>query len=502
MSEVKQEQVLNILKSITHPNKGDNIVALGMVQGLVIKDGEVGFALNINPAEADLMEQVRKSCDAKLLEIDGIDRVVSVLTAEMDRTNPPPLAKPPAASPMQGAKKIAGVRHVVAVASGKGGVGKSTTAVNLACALTSDIDRKFMSEVKQEQVLNILKSITHPNKGDNIVALGMVQGLVIKDGEVGFALNINPAEADLMEQVRKSCDAKLLEIDGIDRVVSVLTAEMDRTNPPPLAKPPAASPMQGAKKIAGVRHVVAVASGKGGVGKSTTAVNLACALQSLGLRAGIFDVDIYGPSIPLLLGVTERPTQSEDKKIVPILKYDLVSMSLGYLMAQDTATIWRGPMVMGAVKQMTNDTKWDINGEIDVLILDLPPGTGDVQLTLAQTIKMDGAVVVSTPQDIALIDARKGLDMFAKTNTKVLGIIENMSYFSCPSCGERSDIFGHGGARETAEKMGVDFLGEIPLHMDIRETADNGTPIVLLKPDSPHSQIYIEIARKIQAKLK
>jgi len=360
-----------------------------------------------------------------------------------------------------------------------------------------------MPQIKREQILDILKTIHHPGKKGDIVSLGILQGLVINERDVGFALNIDPAEADMMEQIRKSCDAKLMDIPSIDKVTSVLTAERspDKEMPtmPPAQK--ASGPLQNARKIPGVKHVIAVASGKGGVGKSTTAVNLALALQSLGLKTGIFDVDIYGPSIPTLLGVTDKPTQNEDKKIIPIIKYGLVSMSLGYLMQQDTATIWRGPMVMGAVKQMTDDTKWDVDGELDVLVLDLPPGTGDVQLTLAQTIDVDGAIVVSTPQDIALIDTRKGLDMFEKTNTDVFGIIENMSYFHCPSCGHRSDIFGHGGARETSEKLGIDFLGEIPLHMDIRSTSDNGTPIVIDQPTGPHAAIYIDIAKKIAAKL-
>ncbi|NOZ65018.1 MAG: iron-sulfur cluster carrier protein ApbC [Alphaproteobacteria bacterium] len=360
-----------------------------------------------------------------------------------------------------------------------------------------------MSEVKREQVINILKSITHPGKGRDIVTLGMVQGLVIKDNEVGFALNIDPAEAEMMEQIRQKCDAKLLDLTAASKITSVLTAQRDPAKEIPAMQAPekGSGPLKNTSKIPGVKHVIAVASGKGGVGKSTTAVNLALALQAIGLKAGIFDVDIYGPSIPTLLGVDEKPHQSEDKKIIPIISHGLVSMSLGYLMKQDTATIWRGPMVMGAVKQMTNDTKWDVAGELDVLVLDLPPGTGDVQLTLAQTIDMDGAIVVSTPQDIALIDARKGLDMFQKTDTEVFGIVENMSYFLCPSCGERSDIFGHGGAREIAAKLEIDFLGEIPLHMDIRETSDSGTPIVVHNPDSPHTAIYLDIARKIQAKL-
>ncbi len=360
-----------------------------------------------------------------------------------------------------------------------------------------------MSEIKREQLLNILKTIHHPHNNTDIITLGMVQGLAVKNDEVGFALSINPAEAEMMEQVRKECDVKLLEIPGVNKVISVLTAERDPAKEIPAMLSPArgAGPMKDARKIPGVKHVIAVASGKGGVGKSTTAVNLALALQKSGLKVGIFDVDIYGPSIPTLLGVTEKPGQSEDRKIIPIIKYGLVSMSLGYLMKQDTATIWRGPMVMGAVKQMTSDTRWDIDGELDVLVLDLPPGTGDVQLTLAQTIDIDGAIVISTPQDIALIDARKGLDMFRKTDTEVFGIVENMSYFICPSCGDRADIFGHGGARETATELGVDFLGEIPLHMDIRETSDNGHPLVASQPNNPHSTIYLDIARKIQAKL-
>ncbi|MCK5423964.1 MAG: iron-sulfur cluster carrier protein ApbC [Emcibacter sp.] len=360
-----------------------------------------------------------------------------------------------------------------------------------------------MLQIKPEQLLNILKSISHPGKGEDIVSLGMVQGLVVKDGEVGFALNINPKEAEMMEQVRKTCDAKLMEFPGIAKVVSVLTAERQPEKDIPQMQSPTkgAGPLKHTAKIPGVKHVIAVASGKGGVGKSTTAVNLALALQSIGLKAGIFDVDIYGPSIPMMLGVTEQPAQDADKKIIPIIAHGLVSMSLGYLMRQDTATIWRGPMVMSAVKQMIADTKWDVNGELDVLVLDLPPGTGDVQLTLAQNVDIDGAVVVSTPQDIALTDTRKGLNMFEKTDVNVFGIIENMSYFLCPSCGDRSDIFGHGGAREVAEKLGTDFLGEIPLHMDIRTTSDNGTPIVVHAPDSAHTAIYVDIARKVAAKL-
>ncbi|PHZ84953.1 iron-sulfur cluster carrier protein ApbC [Paremcibacter congregatus] len=365
-----------------------------------------------------------------------------------------------------------------------------------------------MSEIKRDDVLNCLKTIQIPSKGQDIVSLGMIQGLVIKETEIGFALNIDPQDADAMEQIRQTCDAKLMALAGVEKVVSVLTAE--RAPGEAMAKP-ATSPrmpqhgpadsLTGPQPIPGVKHIIAVASGKGGVGKSTTSVNLALGLQSLGLKVGILDVDIYGPSIPTLLGVTEKPTQDENKNIIPIIKHGLVSMSLGYLMKQNTATIWRGPMVMGAVKQMIADTKWDVDGELDVLVLDLPPGTGDVQLTLAQNVAVNGAVVVSTPQDIALIDARKGLDMFQKTNVPVFGLVENMSYFLCPSCGERADIFGHGGARDTAQELGMDFLGAIPLHMDIRSTSDQGTPIVTHQPDSPHTAAYIAIARQVADKL-
>lgn len=370
-----------------------------------------------------------------------------------------------------------------------------------------------MSEIKRDDVLNCLKTIQPPGKRGNIVDLGMVQGLVIKDGEIGFALNIDPKEADIMEKVRQTAEAHLRPLAGVTKVTSVLTAE--RASGEALSRPaapvkempkkmpqhgPADSP-NGPQPIPGVRHIIAVASGKGGVGKSTTSVNLALGLRSLGLKVGILDLDIYGPSIPTLLGVTEKPTQDEDKNIIPIIAHGLVSMSLGYLMKQNTATIWRGPMVMGAVKQMIADTKWDVAGELDILVLDLPPGTGDVQLTLAQNVAVTGAVVVSTPQDIALIDARKGLDMFQKTNVPVLGLVENMSYFLCPNCGERADVFGHGGAQDTAAELGMAFLGAVPLHMDIRRTSDDGTPIVVHQPDSPHAQVYVEIARQLADKL-
>lgn len=368
-----------------------------------------------------------------------------------------------------------------------------------------------MSDVKREILIEALKTINHPVSGKNIVDLGIVQGLVIKDGAVGFALNIDPAEAEMMEQIRESCDQLVLQVSGINKVTSVLTAERNASKEPPKkgfgekksfgghGTPP---PQEGPEGIAGVKHVVAVASGKGGVGKSTTSINLALAFSKLGLKAGIFDLDIYGPSVPRLMGLPDaRPESLEGGKITPLQNHDIVSMSIGYLMEKDAATIWRGPMVMGAIQQMLRDVKWDLFGPVDVLILDLPPGTGDAQLTMVQNIKLDGAVIVSTPQDLALIDARKAITMFDKTKTNVFGIIENMSYFICPHCGERTDIFSHGGAHETAKEKNMDFLGSIPLDIEIRKSADDGNPIVISNPDSPHTKAYIEIADKILEKL-
>ena len=366
--------------------------------------------------------------------------------------------------------------------------------------------KKNKQKIDEKSLLETLGNIRHPAKGQDIVSLGMVQGLKLSGDQVTFALEITPAEANEMEAVRRQADEALLALDGVNRVTSVLTAERPAGSAETAQKPKAAMPhgvTNGpAKKVPGVKHVIAVASGKGGVGKSTTSVNLALALKALGLKVGVFDIDIYGPSIPRLLGTEgTRPESLGDGKITPVFSHGLASMSIGYLLEKDTATIWRGPMVMGAIQQMLRDVKWDLDGELDVLVVDLPPGTGDAQLTLVQTVELDGAVIVSTPQDIALIDARKGLDMFKKTNTKVFGLIENMSYFLCPSCGERSDIFGHGGARDTAAEKGIEFLGEIPLHMDIRTSSDAGTPIVDKDPNSAHARAYLEIARKIKEQL-
>jgi ATP-binding protein involved in chromosome partitioning len=270
------------------------------------------------------------------------------------------------------------------------------------------------------------------------------------------------------------------------------------THKPP-QNPASGSPMSRQAEIPGIAAVIAVASGKGGVGKSTTALNLALGLRDLGLRVGLLDADIYGPSVPRLTGIREKPQLNDDKKMIPIVRFGLAIMSIGFLVEEETAMIWRGPMVMSAITQMLRDVAW---GTLDVLVVDMPPGTGDAQLTLAQNVPLKGAVIISTPQDLSLIDARRGLAMFKKVNVPVLGIVENMSYFQCPHCGTRSDIFGHGGARHEAERLGVPFLGEIPLHMSIRATSDSGTPVVESEPDGPYAAIYRSIGEKVRDQLQ
>ena len=255
------------------------------------------------------------------------------------------------------------------------------------------------------------------------------------------------------------------------------------------------------ESLRGVQRIIAVASGKGGVGKSTTAVNLACATaRALNLRVGLLDADVFGPSVPILMNLAEAgmPAIDERKRMLPLENYGVKCMSMGFLIPEERAAVWRGPMVMGALEQMMGDVDW---GPQDVLIVDMPPGTGDAQLTMAQRVPLAGAVIVSTPQDLSLIDAKKGLNMFRKVDVPVLGIVENMSYFLCPSCGERSDIFAHGGAAQAASQIGVDFLGEIPLEMSIREGGDNGTPIVVADPEGDYSKAYRAIAESVWAKV-
>lgn len=366
-----------------------------------------------------------------------------------------------------------------------------------------------MAQVTEQQVLEALRAVTDPEKGRDVVALGMVSGLVVKDGNVGFALEVEPARGPKLEPLRKAAEKAVEALPGVVSVTAVLTAHHAQPGgapQPAQGRGPAHGHGHGhghgapqKPLVPGVRSIVAVASGKGGVGKSTTAVNLALGLRSLGLSVGLLDADIYGPSQPRMLGISGRPTSPDGKTLTPMENYGVKCMSMGFLVPEDTPTIWRGPMVMGALQQMLRDVDW---GELDVMVVDLPPGTGDAQLTMSQQVPLTGAVIVSTPQDIALLDARKGLNMFRRVDVPVFGIIENMSYFVCPHCQGRSDIFSHGGARAEAQKLGCDFLGEIPLDMAIRETSDGGRPIVVSQPDSPHAKAYMAIARTVWEKVQ
>jgi ATP-binding protein involved in chromosome partitioning len=365
-----------------------------------------------------------------------------------------------------------------------------------------------MAQITKEQVLAALAGVEDPAQGQDVVALGMVSGVVVRDGNVGFALEVDPSEASAKEPLRAACEAAVLALAGVTSVTAVLTAERaaggaarPAAAPAPGGGAPRSQPPQGHDSrggLPGIGAIVAVASGKGGVGKSTTSVNLALALATLGQRVGLLDADIYGPSQPRMLGITGKPRSPDGKKLLPMENYGVRVMSMGFLVDEDAPMIWRGPMVQSALQQMLGDVAW---GELDVLVVDLPPGTGDAQLTMAQRVPLAGAVIVSTPQDIALLDARKALNMFRKVDVPVFGIVENMSYFLCPSCGHRAEIFSHGGARATAERYGVDFLGEIPLDLVIREHTDAGRPPVVSQPDGPQAAAYLEVARKVIDKL-
>ena len=360
-----------------------------------------------------------------------------------------------------------------------------------------------MAEVTEAAVRAALAGVRHG--GGDIVQAGMVGGVAIKSGSVQAALEVDPAEARGMEPVRKAAEDAIRAIPGVLSATVVLTAESApaaRPQQPPQQPPPAPGGqgprVEGGGAIPGVKTIIAVASGKGGVGKSTIAANLAVALAERGLTVGLLDADVYGPSMPRMLGRTERPDSPDGKKLIPLEAHGVKFMSIGLLVDERTPMIWRGPMVMSALQQMLQDVAWaSPTAPMDVLVLDMPPGTGDAQLTVAQRVPLAGAVIVSTPQDIALLDARRGVAMFEKVNVPVLGVVENMSVYICPNCGHAAHPFGHGGARDEAAALGVPCLAEIPLTLGIREQGDAGTPIVAAKPDSAEAEAFLGLADNV-----
>ncbi len=358
----------------------------------------------------------------------------------------------------------------------------------------------------KDDVLAALGKVSSPD-GKPLTQTGTLSDIVVTDGKVFFSITVDAAAVKQWEPVRERAEAAVRAVPGVTSALVALTGERAQGAggaPPrrPQMQSPGPRPPQGGAHappspagIPGVEAIIAVASGKGGVGKSTTAVNLALGLRDLGLKVGILDADIYGPSMPKLLAIRERPQTVGGTRLKPISRHGMAVMSIGFLIEEETPMIWRGPMVMSALTQMLREVEW---GTLDVMVVDMPPGTGDAQLTMAQQVPLKGAVIVSTPQDLALIDARRGIAMFRRVNVPVLGIVENMSYFLCPHCGERSEIFGHGGARAEAERLDVPFLGEVPLDMEIREKSDSGLPVVATVPDGPHAKIYRDIAARVR----
>jgi ATP-binding protein involved in chromosome partitioning len=373
-----------------------------------------------------------------------------------------------------------------------------------------------MSDTERQIILSKLNQIVDPRSGRGLVDAGLVQGLVAARGRAGFMLEVAPADVPLYEVVRREAESMLAALPGVERAQVVLTASAEpslapgnirvrkgATLSPQAVSQNAPSRPTGAMKPAHVRHVLAVASGKGGVGKSTVSVNLACALARLGLKVGLLDADVYGPSIPRMLGLTDEPVVGAGGKLQPISVFGIKAMSIGLMVDEAAPMIWRGPMASSALNQMLNDVAWGSEAEpLDVLVIDMPPGTGDIQLTLAQKVAVSGAVVVSTPQAVALIDVRRGISMFEKTHVPILGVVENMAYFTDPSTGAAIEIFGRGGARETAETLGAPFLGEVPIDIALRQACDDGKPFVIDQPDSPAGRAFMDIAVAVAAGLE
>jgi ATP-binding protein involved in chromosome partitioning len=359
-----------------------------------------------------------------------------------------------------------------------------------------------MTTISTDALRDALRVIKDPATGRDIVSAGLIEGIEIRDGLVQVSLLTDRAKAASMEPVRLEAEQVLGRQPGVSNATAVLTAHKPGARPAPPPQPhthahAAPAPAKAPMLLPEVKAIVAVASGKGGVGKSTVAVNMAVSLARQGLKVGLLDADIYGPSLPRMLGLNRKPEVRGDK-MIPLSAWGLACMSIGFLVDEETPMVWRGPMVMGALEQMMGQVEW---GSLDILVVDMPPGTGDAQLTMAQRVALTGAVIVSTPQDIALIDARRGVKMFEKTRVPVLGLVENMSFFCCPNCGHITNIFGHGGAKAEAERIGAEFLGEIPLLLDIRTASDAGTPIAASAPGSDAAKAYAALAKRVWEKV-
>ncbi len=341
--------------------------------------------------------------------------------------------------------------------------------------------------VTKDEVLKALSVVKDPDLGRDLVTLGMIENVNINpDGDLSFTIVLTTPACPVKEQLKQQSESVVRAIPGVRSVTAEVTSRVMK------------GAMTQREGIPGVRNTIAVGSGKGGVGKSTVAVNLALALAREGARVGLLDADVYGPNVPMMMGTADKPQQGEDNKIIPVEAYGIKLISMGFFIDADSPVIWRGPMLAKLLTQFIYDVQW---GELDYLVMDMPPGTGDIQLTTAQSLPLTGTVVVSTPQDVALLDAGKALMMFKKLNVPILGFVENMSTFICPHCSNPTDLFGHGGAQAAAARFGVPFLGEVPLHLRIRETGDSGKPIVMESPDSPEAQAFMHIAKSLAAQV-
>jgi ATP-binding protein involved in chromosome partitioning len=349
-----------------------------------------------------------------------------------------------------------------------------------------------MSTLTQDAIITALKAVKYPGYSRDIVSFGLVKNAAADNGAVSVSMQLTSANAEAARQIKEESERVLKALPGVKLV------HVEVSQPASAPGTPGQTPMAQQSRVPGIKRVVAVASGKGGVGKSTVSVNLACALTYLGARVGLLDCDIYGPSIPLMMGIHQRPTLTDDEKMIPPSSHGVKLMSMGFLLEGDQPVIWRGPMIMRTIQQFVGVVDW---GELDFLLVDLPPGTGDAQLSLCQTVPLDGGVIVTTPQEASLGVVRKGIAMFEKVNVPILGIIENMSYFTTPN-GERVEIFGHGGGRQEAERQKMTFLGEIPLFTEIREGGDRGVPIVVSAPDKPAGQVFLKIAEAVRKELE